>query len=163
KRLGDDFDDKLRGLRCTFSAHNITLFRPNRTTTASDPLSSLLLGGEASPTKTLARISSPLSHGEYPQPRPRPPVEEDEEGDGVYGLEEDDDFEEFRLPMSHRPTENLDTEVLEQASVDTQLTSSNVGSRRWVGRAKGFGKQGFTSSSLSSCLLLLHTVTRCIS
>jgi hypothetical protein len=90
-------------------------------------------------------------------------VEEDEKGDGVYGLEEDDDFEEFRLPMSHRPTENLDTEVLEQASVDTQLTSSNVGSRRWVGRAKGFGKQGFTSSSLSSCLLLLHTVTRCIS
>jgi hypothetical protein len=40
-----------------------------------------------------------------------------------------EDLEEFRLPMSHRPTENLDTEGLEQASVHTQLTASNVGFR----------------------------------
>ncbi|CAD6264329.1 unnamed protein product [Miscanthus lutarioriparius] len=44
-------------------------------------------------------------------------------------LDEEDDLEEFRLPMSHRPTENLDTEGLEQASVHTQLTASNVGFR----------------------------------
>ncbi|TVT97983.1 hypothetical protein EJB05_56754, partial [Eragrostis curvula] len=43
--------------------------------------------------------------------------------------EEEDELEEFRLPMSHRPTENLDTEGLEQASVHTQLTASNVGFR----------------------------------
>ncbi|KAL6885596.1 hypothetical protein ACP4OV_010375 [Aristida adscensionis] len=51
-----------------------------------------------------------------------------------YGLDleeqgEEEELEEFRLPMSHRPTENLDTEGLEQASVHTQLTASNVGFR----------------------------------
>uniref|UniRef100_I1PIP3 G-patch domain-containing protein n=1 Tax=Oryza glaberrima TaxID=4538 RepID=I1PIP3_ORYGL len=68
------------------------------------------------------------------------PVEEEEE------LE--DDFE-FRLPMSHRPTENLETEGLEQASVDTQLTSSNVGFRLlqkmgWKGKGLGKNEQGIT-------------------
>ncbi|EEC76660.1 uncharacterized protein [Oryza sativa Japonica Group] len=69
------------------------------------------------------------------------PVEEEEE------LE--DDFDEFRLPMSHRPTENLETEGLEQASVDTQLTSSNVGFRLlqkmgWKGKGLGKNEQGIT-------------------
>ncbi|GJN11993.1 hypothetical protein PR202_ga30234 [Eleusine coracana subsp. coracana] len=47
--------------------------------------------------------------------------------DGGTDLEEEDSLEEFRLPMSHRPTENLDTEGLEQASVHTHLSASNVG------------------------------------
>jgi hypothetical protein len=49
-------------------------------------------------------------------------------GSGL-NLGEEEDLEEFRLPMSHRPTENLDTEGLEQASVHTQLSASNVGFR----------------------------------
>ncbi|KAJ1269876.1 hypothetical protein BS78_06G011600 [Paspalum vaginatum] len=59
-------------------------------------------------------------------------------------LDEEGGWEEFRLPMSHRPTENLDTEGLEQASVHTQLTASNVGFRLlqkmgWKS-GKGLGK-----------------------
>ncbi|KAL6658507.1 hypothetical protein ACP70R_004093 [Stipagrostis hirtigluma subsp. patula] len=51
----------------------------------------------------------------------------DGRGGGVgYGLDLEE-LEEFQLPMSHRPTENLDTEGLEQASVHTQITASNVG------------------------------------
>uniref|UniRef100_A0A0E0J9H1 G-patch domain-containing protein n=1 Tax=Oryza nivara TaxID=4536 RepID=A0A0E0J9H1_ORYNI len=51
--------------------------------------------------------------------------------------------------MSHRPTENLETEGLEQASVDTQLTSSNVGFRLlqkmgWKGKGLGKNEQGIT-------------------
>jgi hypothetical protein len=63
-------------------------------------------------------------------------------------LDEADDLEEFRLPMSHRPTENLDTEGLEQASVHTQLTASNVGFRLlqkmgWkTGKGLGKNEQG---------------------
>ncbi|WVZ83415.1 hypothetical protein U9M48_030564 [Paspalum notatum var. saurae] len=58
--------------------------------------------------------------------------------------EEEGGWEEFRLPMNHRPTENLDTEGLEQASVHTQLTASNVGFRLlqkmgWKS-GKGLGK-----------------------
>lgn len=46
--------------------HNISPFRPNRTATTSDPLSSLRLsggggGGEASPTKTLASLPPHLA------------------------------------------------------------------------------------------------------
>nr|CAB3486403.1 unnamed protein product [Digitaria exilis] len=65
-------------------------------------------------------------------------------------LDEGDDLEEFRLPMSHRPTENLDTEGLEQASVHTQLTASNVGFRLlqkmgWkTGKGLGKNEQGGT-------------------
>jgi len=63
-------------------------------------------------------------------------------------LDHEDDLEEFRLPMSHRPTENLDTEGLEQASVHTQLTASNVGFRLlqkmgWkTGKGLGKNEQG---------------------
>ncbi|EAY97131.1 hypothetical protein OsI_19054 [Oryza sativa Indica Group] len=50
--------------------------------------------------------------------------------------------------MNHRPTENLDTEGLEQASVDTQLTSSNVGFRLlqkmgWKGKGLGKNEQAW--------------------
>lgn len=63
-------------------------------------------------------------------------------------LDEEDDLEEFRLPMGHRPTENLDTEGLQQASVYTQLTASNVGFRLlqkmgWkTGKGLGKNEQG---------------------
>ncbi|KAJ7548589.1 hypothetical protein O6H91_07G018300 [Diphasiastrum complanatum] len=55
--------------------------------------------------------------------------------------------QEFLLPISHRPTENLDTDNLEQASVDTQLSSSNVGFRLlqrmgWKGKGLGKDEQG---------------------
>ncbi|KAL2331295.1 hypothetical protein Fmac_018876 [Flemingia macrophylla] len=35
--------------------------------------------------------------------------------------------EDFRLLINHKPTENVDLDNVEQASLDTQLTSSNIG------------------------------------
>jgi len=59
----------------------------------------------------------------------------------------DDMGEEFRLPITHRPTENLITDHLEQASVETSLSSSNVGFRLlqkmgWKGKGLGKNEQG---------------------
>ncbi|XP_010918538.1 uncharacterized protein [Elaeis guineensis] len=59
----------------------------------------------------------------------------------------EDSGEDFRLPIDHRPTENLDIENLEQASLDTQLTSSNIGFRLlqkmgWKGKGLGKDEQG---------------------
>ncbi|KAJ0986475.1 hypothetical protein J5N97_004831 [Dioscorea zingiberensis] len=59
-----------------------------------------------------------------------------------------EDFaDDFRLPISHRPTENLDMDNLEQVSLDTQITSSNVGFRLlqkmgWKGKGLGKDEQG---------------------
>ncbi|KAJ0533120.1 putative transcription factor C2H2 family [Helianthus annuus] len=57
--------------------------------------------------------------------------------------------EEFRLPINHRPVENVDLDNVEQASLDTQLTSSNVGFRLlqkmgWKGKGLGKNEQGIT-------------------
>lgn len=55
--------------------------------------------------------------------------------------------EDFRLPIHHRPTENVDLDNVEQASLDTQLTSSNVGFKLlqkmgWKGKGLGKDEQG---------------------
>ncbi|XP_023516877.1 G patch domain-containing protein 8 isoform X1 [Cucurbita pepo subsp. pepo] len=69
----------------------------------------------------------------------------------AYAKEQDslgDDFiDDFRLPINHRPTENVDLDNVEQASLDTQLTSSNVGYRLlqkmgWKGKGLGKDEQG---------------------
>nr|XP_023875215.1 G patch domain-containing protein 8 [Quercus suber]POE82616.1 g patch domain-containing protein 8 [Quercus suber] len=55
--------------------------------------------------------------------------------------------DDFRLPINHRPTENVDLDNVEQASLDTQLTSSNIGFRLlqkmgWKGKGLGKDEQG---------------------
>ncbi|GJY38353.1 G patch domain-containing protein 8 [Tanacetum coccineum] len=57
--------------------------------------------------------------------------------------------DEFRLPINQRPTENVDLDHVEQASLDTQLPSSNVGFRLlqkmgWKGKGLGKNEQGIT-------------------
>lgn len=55
--------------------------------------------------------------------------------------------EDFRLPINHRPTENVDLDNVEQASLDTQLTPSNIGFKLlqkmgWKGKGLGKDEQG---------------------
>jgi hypothetical protein len=40
---------------------------------------------------------------------------------------DDDDDGEFSLPIDHRPSNNLNTEDLQQTSMDTPIGASNVG------------------------------------
>lgn len=67
----------------------------------------------------------------------------------------DEDLEEdFRLPINHRPTENVDLDNVVQASLDTQLTSSNVGFRLlqkmgWKGKGLGKDEQGMSIKVIS--------------
>ncbi|CAA7398610.1 unnamed protein product [Spirodela intermedia] len=80
----------------------------------------------------------------YTQQDQRPPQGK---GEALHHSFMEDLEEDFRLPIHHRPTENLDTENLEQASLDTRLTSSNVGFRLlqkmgWKGKGLGKDEQG---------------------
>ncbi|KAL9141111.1 hypothetical protein ABFS82_14G081600 [Erythranthe guttata] len=55
--------------------------------------------------------------------------------------------EDFRLPINHRITENVDLDNVEQASLDTRIASSNVGYRLlqkmgWRGKGLGKNEQG---------------------
>ncbi|KAG6437331.1 hypothetical protein SASPL_102245 [Salvia splendens] len=59
------------------------------------------------------------------------------------------EIEDFRLPIGHRVTENVDLDNVEQASLVIQLPSSNVGFRllqkmEWKERGLGKDEQGIT-------------------
>ncbi|KAJ6359554.1 hypothetical protein OIU77_003712 [Salix suchowensis] len=68
-----------------------------------------------------------------------------------------EDFtEDFRLPKNHRPTENVDLDNVEQASLDTKLTASNVGFRLlqkmgWKGKGLGKDEQGMPLVEPNGC------------
>lgn len=68
--------------------------------------------------------------------------------------------EEFKLPITHRPVENLNTQFLEQATLETSLPSSNIGFRLlqkmgWKGKGLGKNEQGI-ASSVASWKMRMH-------
>ncbi|KAL9267554.1 G patch domain-containing protein [Drosera capensis] len=72
-----------------------------------------------------------------------------DEREEAYQESYEDAFEDFRLPINHRPTENIDLDNVEQASLDTWISSSNVGFRLlqkmgWKGKGLGKDEQGIT-------------------
>ncbi|GMH07702.1 hypothetical protein Nepgr_009542 [Nepenthes gracilis] len=74
-------------------------------------------------------------------------IQQPEREEAYPDLFNEDMVEDFRLPISHRPTENVDLDNVEQASLDTQLTSSNIGFRLlqkmgWKGKGLGKDEQG---------------------
>ncbi|KAL8171791.1 hypothetical protein V2J09_023595 [Rumex salicifolius] len=79
-----------------------------------------------------------------------PSIQEYKRGEVYSNMSDDDDSSgDFRLPINQRPTENVDLDNVEQASLDTQLTSSNVGFRLllkmgWKGKGLGKDEQGIT-------------------
>ncbi|XP_065853923.1 uncharacterized protein [Euphorbia lathyris] len=59
----------------------------------------------------------------------------------------EDLVEDFCLPINQKPTENVDLDNVEQASLDTMLTASNIGFRLlqkmgWKGKGLGKDEQG---------------------
>lgn len=66
------------------------------------------------------------------------------------------------MPRNQRPTENVDLDNVEQASLDTHITSSNIGFKLlqkmgWKGKGLGKNEQGFLFS-LSSFIQDLHFI-----
>lgn len=60
------------------------------------------------------------------------------------------------MPKNHRPTENVDLDNVEQASLDTKLTASNVGFRLlqkmgWKGKGLGKDEQGMSLVEPNGC------------
>ncbi|KNA03810.1 hypothetical protein SOVF_205570 isoform B [Spinacia oleracea] len=76
---------------------------------------------------------------------------------------------EFRLPINHRPTENVNLDNVEQASEDRQMSSSNIGFKLlqkmgWRGKGLGKDEQGTCSPvrcsfSCINCVCVFESIS----